>query len=62
MPAQIDKLILSMKKHRPWKVKIVGTAKSTLDALKMLTYVKKYKGVIGIAMGEFFSCLIARYY
>ncbi len=52
MPAQIDKLILSMKKHRPWKVKIVATAKSTLDALKMLTYVKKHKGVIGIAMGD----------
>lgn len=51
MPTQIDKLILSMKKQRPWKVKIVGTAKSTLDALKMLTHVKKHTGVIGIAMG-----------
>jgi len=52
MPANIDALILKMKKYKPWKVKVVGTAKSTLDALKMLTHVKKHSNVIGIAMGE----------
>jgi len=64
MPANIDALILKMKKYKPWKVKVVGTAKSTLDALKMLTHVKKHSNVIGIAMGEkgFLTCLLGPLY
>lgn len=52
MPSKIEKLKLGMKKYSPWKMKIVGFAHSTCDALLMLQQVKNEKNLIGIAMGE----------
>ncbi|MCH9633802.1 MAG: Shikimate dehydrogenase (NADP(+)) [Chlamydiae bacterium] len=52
MPHRLGTLISKMKKESPWKVKIAASANSILDALKMLTLMKKYPDFIGIAMGE----------
>lgn len=52
MPLNLEKLISEMKAYKPWKVKCVGYANKTIDALEMLSYVKRYSNLIGIAMGE----------
>jgi 3-dehydroquinate dehydratase/shikimate dehydrogenase len=52
MPNQIEKIKLEMEKYCPWKMKIVGYAHATVDALEMLQQVKKHKNLIAIAMGE----------
>lgn len=52
MPEDLDGLLQSMGKIPAFAYKIAGYARSTIDALKMLTFVGRHQRVIGIAMGE----------
>ncbi len=52
MPEDLDALLQSMRQHSAYAYKIAAHASSTLDALRMLSFVRRHRQVIGIAMGE----------
>lgn len=52
MPSDLGALLAQMKKIPAVIYKIAVSAKSSLDALRMLCFVQKHPEVIGIAMGE----------
>lgn len=51
-PEDLEGILATLKQHPAKLYKIATQAKSSLDALRMLEFVRQHKNVIGLCMGE----------